>query len=521
MRPIRGSERTPMPGARDVGEADPLERLEVTVLLRRRHAQALRDRAAKLEHGDRSDGTLSRKAFAERHGSEAGDVAEVRKFADQHGLTVVAVHPEARTVILGGAVAQFNAAFGVELRRFEHVDGGYRGRTGQIHLPDELADIVEAVLGLDNRPQARPHFRSRRPSEDVFRPAAAAPSAFTPEQLAALYNFPPAATGKGQCVAIIELGGGYRPEDLSTYFSDNQISPAPKVTAVSVDHGRNSPTGDPQGPDGEVMLDVEIVGCVAPGANIVVYFAPNTDAGFIDAVSQAVHDAVNKPSVVSISWGGPESSWTAQAISAFNDVLQAAASLGVTVCVASGDSGSDDGVSDGGDHVDFPASSPYVLACGGTRVQASDGEIISEVVWNDAGGGATGGGASSVFALPAWQQGLTLTRTAGGASALTRRGVPDVSGDADPETGYQVRIDGQDLVYGGTSAVAPLWAGLVARINQIKGDPVGFINPQLYKGRAALRAITQGDNGDFAASPGWNACAGLGSPDGAEVAALF
>jgi kumamolisin len=319
-------------------------------------------------------------------------------------------------------------------------------------------------------------------------------------------------------VAIIELGGGYRPQDLAAYFSDNQISPAPKVTAVSVDHAHNRPTGNPQSADGEVMLDVEIVGCVAPEAKIVVYFAPNTDAGFIGAVSQAANDAVNKPSVISISWGGPEPSWTAQALTAFNDALQAAAAMGVTVCVASGDGGSSDGVADGADYVDFPASSPYVLACGGTSMRASDGQIASEVVWNDVGGGATGGGASSVFALPAWQEGLQLTRTAGGTSPLASRGVPDVSGDASPETGYQVRVDGQNLVFGGTSAVAPLWAGLLARINQLKGEPVGFINPQLYNQPGALRAITQGNNGDFAASPGWNACTGLGSPNGVKLA---
>jgi len=525
MRPIRGSERTPMPGARDVGAADPGERLEVTVLLRRRNAEELRDRIRKLEQGDRSDGVLSREAFAQRHGSEAGDIAQVERFAAQHGLSVVACDPAQAMVILGGTVADFTKAFGVSLRQFEHPDGSYRGRTGPVLAPEPLADIVEAVLGLDNRPQARSHFRSRRAPENVFkRPttgAAAAPTSFTPENLAELYNFPAAATGQGQCVGIVELGGGYRPQDLSTYFAENGISPAPKVTAVSVDHGHNRPTGNPDSADGEVMLDVEIVGCVAPEAKIAVYFAPNTDAGFLAALSKAVNDAVNRPSVVSVSCGGPENAWTAQAMSAFNDALQAAASMGVTVCVASGDSGSSDGASDGADHVDFPASSPYALACGGTSVRASNGKITSEVVWNDAGGGATGGGASSVFALPAWQEGLKLTRTGGGTQALASRGVPDVSGDADPDTGYQVRVDGQNLVFGGTSAVAPLWAGLLARINQLAGRPAGYINPQLYRQPAALREVTQGDNGDFAASPGWNACTGLGSPNGAKIAALF
>jgi kumamolisin len=261
-----------------------------------------------------------------------------------------------------------------------------------------------------------------------------------------------------------------------------------------------------------------VVGAIVPKAKIAVYFAPNTDAGFIDAVSQAAHDAVNKPSIISISWGGPESSWTSQSMTALDQALQDATAMGVTVCIASGDDGSSDGATDSGDHVDFPASSPFALACGGTSVQASVTAITSEVVWNDAGGGSTGGGVSSFFALPMWQTGLNAKRADGTSSALAKRGVPDVCGDADPETGYRVRVDGQDTVYGGTSAVAPLWAGLIARINQTKGKPVGFINPLLYKNGAALRDITSGANGDFAAAAGWDACTGLGSPKGAAVA---
>src|SRR5262249_7603283 len=198
----------------------------------------------------------------------------------------------------------------------------------------------------------------------------------------------------------------------------------------SVDHGRNHPTGDPNGPDGEVMLDIEIAGAISPAAKIAVYFAPNTDAGFLDAVTTAVHDNTNKPSAISISWGGPESSWTQQSMLAFDEAFQAAAAMGVTVCVASGDNGSTDGVNDGADHVDFPASSPHALACGGTSLQASDSKITAETVWNDgANGGASGGGVSSFFPLPSWQAGLKLTRQTGVASPLGNRGVPDVSGD--------------------------------------------------------------------------------------------
>jgi kumamolisin len=323
-------------------------------------------------------------------------------------------------------------------------------------------------------------------------------------------------------VAIIELGGGERPADLKAYFTALGISPSPQVTVVSVDHGRNHPTRNADGPDGEVMLDIEVVGAVAPQAKIAVYFTPNTDAGFLDAITTAIHDTTNNPSVISISWGGPESSWTQQAMTAFDSAFQAAAAMGITVCVASGDNGSSDGVSDGADHVDFPASSPHVLACGGTSIQVSGKAITSETVWNDgAQGGAGGGGVSAVFPAPAWQDGLQATKMAGGSAALTMRGVPDVSGDADPETGYQVRVDGADTVIGGTSAVAPLWAGLIARINAARGSSVGFVNPTLYAAPAALNDVTQGNNGDFAAGPGWDACTGLGSPDGSKVAALF
>jgi kumamolisin len=270
------------------------------------------------------------------------------------------------------------------------------------------------------------------------------------------------------------------------------------------------------------MLDIEVVGAVAPQASIAVYFAPNTDAGFLDAVTTAIHDKTNKPSVISISWGGPESSWTEQSMTAFDQAFQSAAAMGITVCVASGDNGSSDGVNDGGDHVDFPASSPHALACGGTRLQASGNTITSETVWNDgAQGGAGGGGVSTFFTMPAWHDGLQTTQTSGGTAPLTMRGVPDVCGNADPETGYQVRIDGTDTVIGGTSAVAPLWAGLIARINAAKGTPVGFINPTLYGTPTAFRDITEGNNGDFAASPGWDACTGLGSPNGGQIATLL
>jgi kumamolisin len=523
-RPLAGSERLTAPHVVDRGPADPAERLEVSVLLRRRDGEGMRGRVAALKAGDAHIGHLSREEFAARYAADPADVAAVTAFAGGFGLTVVASEPARRTVILSGTVAQFNAAFGVDLRNIEHPEGTWRGRTGVIELPEELHGVVEAVLGLDNRPQARPHFRVH-PKAGPSAGSSATPTSFSPERIATLYGFP-AGTGAGETVAIIELGGGYKPADLATYFAANGISPAPNVTAVSVDHGRNKPTGGADGPDGEVMLDIEVVGAVAPGADIVVYFAPNTDAGFLDAVTTAVHDTTHKPSVVSISWGGPESTWTSQSQTAFDQAFQAAAVMGVTITVASGDNGSSDGETDGADHVDFPASSPHALACGGTSIVAQGDKIASETVWNDgSGGGAGGGGISTVFAVPSFQEGLTATRTGAAPAALSNRGVPDVSGDADPQTGYAVRIDGTDTVIGGTSAVAPLWAGLIARINAARGAPVGFVNPALYaaaaSGASPCNDILTGNNGDFEATPGWDACTGLGSPNGPAVAAAL
>jgi kumamolisin len=515
---LKGSERASIPGARVVGPANPSERLEVSVLVRRRGQQAMQARVASLAAGQRV-GYLSKQDFAREHGAAPSDIARVRAFAEAQGLSVVQEHAARRTVILSGSVAQFTTAFGIQLHHMSHGGGTYRGRTGGIYLPAEWDGVVDAILGFDNRPQARPHFRTRRALGNIFRHAVA-PVSFTPPEVAALYGYP-AGTGAGQCVALIELGGGYRPADLSTYFSGLGVT-APTIIAVSVDHAANSPTGDADGPDGEVMLDIEVVGSIAPGARIAAYFAPNTDAGFLDAITTAIHDTTNDPSVLSISWGGAESTWTSQAMTAMDEAFQAAAAMGITVCIAAGDGGSSDGATGGGDHVDFPASSPHVLACGGTSVTANQTQITSEMVWNDgASGGATGGGISSFFALPSWQSGLSALTTEGESVALSMRGVPDVAGDADPETGYEVRIDGTDTVIGGTSAVAPLWAALIARINASTGKAAGLVNPQLYSGAQACRDITQGNNGDFAAKTGWDACTGLGSPNGPVLARLL
>jgi kumamolisin len=504
---LPGSERTLLAGSEALAPVAPDEHLEVTVLIRRRAADAFRAHVSALASGERPL-HLSREEFAARHGADPSDFAALRRFAAEHGLTVTLEHAGRRTMKLAGNVRQFVSAFGVELRHCRYGALQYRGRSGSIQIPAELKDIVVAVLGFDTRPQAQTHFRVHR--------AAAAAHSFTPPQVAALYGFP-RGTGNGQCVAIIELGGGFSSADLATYFAGLGVS-MPQVLAVPVDGADNAPLGDPSSADGEVMLDVEVVGAIAPGARLAVYFAPNTDAGFVNAITSAIHDTSNKPSVISISWGSAESSWTAQAMAAMDEAFQAAAAMGVSVCVASGDNGSSDGVADGRDHVDFPASSPFALACGGTSLTADAKGISSETVWNDApNGGATGGGVSAQFAVASWQANLSAAQSSGTRQPLARRGVPDVAGNADPRTGYQVRVDGSDTVIGGTSAVAPLWAALIALLNEAAGRSQGYLNPKIYPLSQAFRDITQGNNGDFAAARGWDACTGLGSPVGATL----
>ncbi len=512
---LRGSTRLPLPAGQDTGPADPNQKIEVSVFLRRGSKPEEFPAAAQRASGPPAQRKyLTREEFARMHGASSDDIERVRAFAAQYGLQVVSENRGTRTVKLSGTVKAFNEAFGVELRHFQHHARTYRCRTGTLTIPSELDSVVEGVFGLDNRPQAKAHFRIRKENANI---AHAASISYTPLQVAQAYNFPTASNGTGQSIALIELGGGYNSSDLNSFFAGLGLT-APKVTAVSVDGAANSPTGDPNGADGEVELDIEVAGAIAPGAQLAVYFAPNTDQGFIDAITTAVHDAKLKPSIISISWGGPETSWTQQSRDALNSACQDASTMGVTILAAAGDDGASDGSTNGAPTVDFPAASPYVLACGGTRLTLSGAAIGSETVWNDlsANEGATGGGVSQVFALPSYQQSAKVPKAPNGFAG---RGVPDVAGDADPATGYSVLVDGRQAVIGGTSAVAPLWAALLARINQALGANLGFVNPLLYATKVELsfRDITSGNNGDYSAGPGWDACTGLGSPNGAAL----
>jgi kumamolisin len=418
-----------------------------------------------------------------------------------------------------------------------------------------LGGIIERVLGLDDRPVVETHYRVLNQGRGS-RAARAAKrgrkgdkqnraTSYSPVQIAGIYDFPTGLDGTGQTIALIELndvnsqgnatGAGYATSDLETFFENLGIT-MPSVTAVGVDGGANLPGQDADA-DGEVTLDIEVAGAIAPGAKIAVYFGTNTDDGFVQVVSAAVHDDVRKPGIVSISWGQAEETTTAQMLQGLQEILQEAAALGVTVCVAAGDDGSADmeqNVWDDKPHVDFPASSPYALACGGTTLGASSGpDARVETVWNDgANGGATGGGVSNIFPKPSYQNNIHVPPPAVAAGG---RGVPDVSADADPNTGYNIVVGGQQEQVGGTSAVAPLYAGLIARINQSLtsggGNAVGFVNPLIYAQSipaGVFHDVTQGNNdiyndldGEFEAGPGWDPCTGLGSVDGANLLAAL
>jgi kumamolisin len=527
---LHGSERAARRGARAVGAPDPNQQIRISVLLRPRnpiaHLAAAPELGATLPHQRKY---LTREQFAATYGAHPADMAAVEAFAHQHNLTVVEASPARRTIVLSGTIAALSAAFGVYLANYEHPEGAFRGRTGPIYIPANLENIIQGVFGFDNRPQARPHFRHQRNADGKHKGGKhAAPSGFTPLQVAQLYDFPAGVNGTGESIGILEFGGGYNSNDLSTYFQQLGVN-APSVTAMSVDGVTNQPQPGENSPDTEVMLDIEVAGSVAPGASIVVYFSNFTEQGWVDALTTAVHDSTHNPSVISISWGYAEGNdiWSAQAIQAVNEAFQAAAAMGVTVCCAAGDDGSRDQIDDGLAHCDFPASSAYVLACGGTSLQASGNHISSETVWNDgANGGATGGGISDFVDPPTWQAsaGVPPSVNPGGRVG---RGVPDVAGNADPETGYQILADGQSGVVGGTSAVAPLWAGLVALLNQQLGTKAGLLNPVLYSqvvNAHAMHDITSGTNditgqiGGYSAGPGWDACTGLGSPDGTAIA---
>jgi kumamolisin len=497
--------------ARRTRDAEPAEQLEISVYLKPLGAQS---GDAAVAAGRRETREQMRVRRVVEH---AGDIGAVEDFAARHGLRVVSAEPGQRRVRLAGSTAQFGAAFHTSLGMYDAGEGEFRSYSGTLSVPGPLGDRIESVLGLDNRRMARPFI--------VPSAATDAAAGYLPNEAAALYNFPANVTGADQCIALLEFGGGYYDSDVTAAFAAMNL-PAPTVVAVGVDGAHNNP-GTFILEDNEVAMDIQIAGGLAGGAKVAVYFAPFTVQGWVDAITTAAHDMANAPSVISVSWGEREAMWGLAEMASVTSALNDAATLGLSVFAACGDSRATNGSPGRTASVNFPASSPGAIGCGGTSITTSGSSITSEVTWNGEAGG-TGGGISDYLDVPAFQAGTVLPPNLN--DGQRRRGVPDVAGNADPLTGYSYIYDGKTQKNAGTSAVAPLWAGLAARLNELKPGPetIGFFLPLLYQYPTAVRDITAGNNKpssapDFGydAGPGWDACTGLGVPDGGRLAALL
>jgi kumamolisin len=471
---------------------------------------------------------LTRQQYAAAHSFDLGELNKVLEFAAEYGLEVVDTNPPARAVYLRATVAAIGSAFGVKLKLYRgtgaHASRIYRGRTGAIYVPVEIDGILTAVMGLDNRPQAHSFFRCRRRFGGAWAHAGAV--SYRPDQVASQYGFPAGMTGIGESIGIVAFQGGYSPRDLEIHFERLGLD-VPYITRVPV-QGAGKSGGKPAAmPHIEVAACIQVAGAVAPGAHLIIYDASCTVEGLFRAVCRAIHDNENKPSVVSIGWGAAEAAWTPQSMHTFDLLFQTASSMGVTMCCAAGDFGSSNGIRGRLAHASFPASSPHVFACGGTTLNSSG----DETVWNDGpGGGAGGGGISDFFPRPHWQGSAEAPQSIN-PGKHRGRGLPDGAANACPMTGYRIVFNEKDVVVGGTSVACSLWAGLIALLNQRLSCPVGFLNPLLYgritKVQGAMRNITVGNNdltglvGGYQAGPGWNACAGWGTPNGDLIASAL
>ncbi|WP_282202002.1 protease pro-enzyme activation domain-containing protein [Kitasatospora fiedleri] len=458
--------------------------------------------------------------FTERFGPTASDVEQVRAFLTAQGLKVDSVSDNRQVVNATGTSAQVAAAFGTH--ESTYTDPQQSGRTffandAAASVPAALAGVVEGVSGLNDHT-----VRTTRIAKPGAATPQATPSGFGPSGYDGAYRLNQlGADGTGSTVALWEFDG-YKSSNLATYDSQFGLS-GPTVSTVSVDGANyDSKPGDGQG---EVELDSEIVRGVAPKATQLVYEAPNSDQGEIDMAAKIVSD--NRVSVISISWGSCEPDTTASSMTAVNNSFKQAAAQGISIFSASGDDGSRDCTrSDSGSSVkavDFPASSPYNTGVGGTNLKVSGTTYSSESAWSTAGGGV-----STQFAKPSWQTGTNVTGT--------QRTVPDVSSNADPNSGFAIYTQGTSSpgwqVYGGTSAAAPLWSGFAALYNQkakAATKPVlGEANPKIYaitnssSYGSAFHDVTSGKNQDFSTKAGYDQVTGWGTPiaDGLAAALL-
>ncbi|MEV0642980.1 S53 family peptidase [Streptomyces sp. NPDC050619] len=488
------------------------EIVDLVLLVRRR-----RGIPASLVRGLES---ITRDELADGYGPDPADITLTGKVMERLGLRVASADAASRRVVVKGPLATVAEVFDARITHFEADDplGGsrvaYRGH-GELRLPVELDGVVLSVFGLGTTPRAIPLFRSLAGRPQIV---------YTPPELGSLYSFPGDTDGSGQTLAVISVTGGWRQRDIDEYFAQLGLQ-TPAIRTVGIDGTGNAPgpaTEAPSPADIEAVLDVQVAGSLAPGAQLVNYFAPNTDSGILNALRTAVH-ATPAPTAISLSWGSSEKSNSEHFVAAMEDLFMEAAALGITVCAASGDAGSGNDEHDGGSHVNYPASSPHVLAVGGTTLIAdpSTDTIHSETAWNTGAGRATGGGVSNLFDLPSWQAQAGVPNRFG--TTKKGRGVPDVAANADGMTGYQIFMNGNTGFVGGTSPATPLWAALVCRLAQALGRPLGLLQPLIYQDLVpgnvtpGFRDVAAGDNGAYAAAPGWDPNTGLGSPDGTAL----
>jgi kumamolisin len=528
---LRDNDRPAKQGAVRVRDIAPDARVQVTITLR---GPRLREPRAGQPAMDRSQ-------FAEAFGASQADADKVRHVLEGYGLTVDDVSLMTRSMSVSGNAEAIEAAFSPQLGIYRSAEQGeYRGREGTIKIPRELDGLVTGVFGLDERRVAR-----RAIGRSAAAASATASSGLRPADFESRYNFP-AGDGAGQQIVIAEFGGGYFQADLEAYCL-REGRPVPTVTtvplglpALTLDQIRALPKKQRLSELGmsiEVMMDVEIIAGLCPSAELFVYFAHFSQRGWVDLLDAVIAGTPATPTIVSISWGLPEDypDWSPAAVTAINERLQAAAALGVTVCVASGDDGSGDQLADGRSHVNYPASSQHVLSVGGTMLTGT--APSKEVVWWDApgertpnGGGSTGGGVSVLFDRPAWQDVTVASLNPG---SIDGRVVPDVAALAG-EPLYDLIFLGQVMPNGGTSASAPLWAALLARIaaRLPEGAHLPWFPPLLYAtdpsgealGQIACHDITEGDNPSpvpgvgYQAKVGYDAVSGWGTPNGEALA---
>ncbi len=562
QRRLENSLRPKARAARVKGPADPSEAVQVIFVVRRRSdAPALRSQSYWMSTPPGRRSFLSRPDFARQYGAAPEELDKVAKFAQDQGLTVTKCSVARRCVIASGPLDIMARVFSVEFNTYESTTEIYRGFNGYAHLPADIADIVEGVLGLDNRRLGRHAMGGG--------PIGAQP--VTPIEVAKFYDFPlPTGSSNswrdatGQTIGILEFNGGYDVNDMKAYWSSLSISPQANIISVPPNVPLLGTSQLPFEGDQEVALDVEIAGAIAAGAKIVIYFGQGflmpgssaaNEAGWYTLLSTAIHDSVNNPTVLSISYGAAESAWGPNTITMMTPLFSDAAQLGMTVFACSGDAGAS-GFQDGdsafmtGQHVLYPASDPWVTGCGGTVLV---GPPLSQQTWNDESG-ATGGGVSVIFTNSAdypWQSNVNIN-----GQPLAGRGVPDVAGNASNFSGYDIIIYGMRssalnsshphfiATPSGTSAVAPLYAGLIALINAnllpnsiTTATSVGYLNPLLYtmggneqslaESNAPFQDIADGGDNGYNGAPGyqsvagWDACTGWGSIDGTALLLLI